>query len=297
VRFLALIAILISCSPISRAAEIEEEFKAILAEDNRALTEITKLIERNPRIIQSDSAQRDLMAADIRARLNRVRTLYSDFLRKHPDHTRARIAFGSFLTHLDDRQGAENQWRKALDNNPSNAAALNNIATHIGAIAVQNKLTTRIPEAFDALEKAIRLSPKEPLYRHNLATLLSLYRKIAAKHYRKSEKAITLRAITQLQVAAELSPEDFEIASDLAETYHDLSPIPLEKALKAWGRARDKAARVPEQDWTLLQRAILLASHDRLKEAETMLDAMDKQSHPDLSRKLRQAIANRRRTH
>ena len=277
------------------SATVEEEFRTILDEDNRALAQIAKIIDRNPELLKSDSARRDLMATDIRSHLNRVRNLYQAFLKKHPNHTQARVAYGSFLTHLDDRKGAENQWRKALDNDPSNAAALNNIATHIGAIALQNKITTRIPEAFSALDKAIKLAPKEPLYRHNLATTLSLYRSLAAKHYNKSEQQITRQALAQLEKALKLAPGNFEIAADLAETMYDLKPIPLKRAITAWNHAWQLTQVQAQRDWTLLQRAVLLGSHNRLDEAENMLDAMSGQSHGELTKKTRQAIAARRR--
>ena len=122
----------------------DERLNKILTADNTAITEIAGKIEKIRKAASPSVSEREQLTFRIRNRLDGIRQMYISFLEDHPNHAKARVAYGSFLTHIDDRRGALGQWQKALADDPSNAAALNNIATHIGTIAIQNKIHTRI---------------------------------------------------------------------------------------------------------------------------------------------------------
>ena len=62
-------------------------------------------IHNNLDRIQENETERDALALRIRDRLAPIRQQYLDFLKRHPQHARARVAYGSFLTHIDHRQG------------------------------------------------------------------------------------------------------------------------------------------------------------------------------------------------
>ena len=280
----------------ARAVESPDvQLKNILNADNAAITEIAGWIEKHKMALRSSTSEREHLTSRIRKRLQDIRQMYMSFLKDHPNHTKARVAYGSFLTHIDDRQGALGQWKKALADAPSNAAALNNIATHIGTIAIQNNIRTRIPEAFQSLEKAIALAPKEALYRHNFATTLSLFRLDAMRHYKISAREVTKRALTELERAMELATDDFEIAADRAETFLDIKPLPRQRALQAWKEARKRAKDRNQGDWVNLQVAIVHLKTNHLDAAEKNLNLVSKGSFQKLVRDLQTGLERKRK--
>ena len=275
----------------ARAADSPNvQLKNILTADNIAITEIAGWIEKYRKARRPSTSEREHLTFRIRKRVEDIRQLYLSFLKDHPKHTKARTAYGSFLTYIDDRQGALGQWKKALADDPSNAAALNNIATHIGTIAIQNNIRTRIPEAFQSLEKAIALAPKEALYRHNFATTLSLFRLDAMRHYKISVIEVTKRALAELEKGMELAPDDFEIAADRAETYLDIKPLPRQPALQAWEEARKRARHRNQVDWVNLQTAIVHLETNHLDAAEKNLGNISKGSFQKLVHDLQTAL-------
>src|SRR5204863_3558212 len=88
----------------------------------------------------------------IQERFEPVRKGYEDFLKRHPNHVKARIAYGSFLGDLNDEDGEQEQLEKALALETNNPAIYNNLANINGH-------TGDVKKAFDYYEKAIKLNP------------------------------------------------------------------------------------------------------------------------------------------
>lgn len=273
----------------------EVQFKKILMADNQALQDILGWIDEEKETLRTSPAARDRLALQIRTRLGEVRQQYETFLKAHPKHARGRVAYGSFLTNLDDREAARAQWKLALKNDPGNAAALNNIATHIGTISLRNEITDQLPTAFQSQQKAIRLAPKQALYRHNFATLLNTFPKEACTHLKLTERQLTQRALRELKTAMTLAPVDFEIAADYAETFLDLKPFPHARAIAAWKNAAALAKRPEEQDWAHLQMAVAHLKSSHWQEADFSLRRMRPGSHGPLVKQLKAAIAAQRK--
>ena len=269
------------------AATPDQELKHILKEDNTAITEITGWINLNLDRIRFNETEQQALALRIHDRLNGVRKQYLDFLEKYPKHTNARIAYGSFLTNIDNRQGAVDQWKLALTEDPENAAALNNLATHLGTIALQTNISEGIKEAFKAMDKALKIAPKVPLYHHNQATLLCSFPKAAATHYGENPQQIILRAILEYDTAIRLEPDNFEYVADRAEAFLDLKPFPYRRALSAWLKAQKLTTQQDERDWVYLQLAIVHYKAEKWESVAPVLDKMSGNSHKALSAKLR----------
>ena len=270
------------------AATPDQELKRVLKEDNIAITEITGWINLNLDRIRFNETEQQALALRIHDRLNAVRKQYLDFLEKYPKHTNARIAYGSFLTHIDNRQGAVDQWKLALAEDPENAAALNNLAAHMGTIALQTNIFEGMKEAFKAMDKALKIAPKEPLYHHNQATLLCSFPKIAATHYGENPQQIILRAILEYDTAIRLEPNNFEYVADRAEAFLDLKPFPYKRALSAWVKAQKLTTKQDERDWVYLQLAIVHYKAEKWGNVAPVLDKMSGNSHKALSEKLRE---------
>ena len=128
------------------------------------------------------------MSRRIRERLTPVGNAYEDFLKRHPDHARARVAYGSFLNDLHDEDGAQEQWEKALALNPKDPAVYNNLANLYGHIGPVKK-------AFEYYAKAIELNPREPIYYHNMGDTVFLFRKDAREFYGITEQQVFDKAL------------------------------------------------------------------------------------------------------
>ena len=268
----------------------EVELQSIFTADNTAITEVAKWIKENNTLIRTDPERRDQLAQRIRMRLDRVRKLYLAFLEKYPNHARARAAYGSFLTHLDDQQGALRELKASAKLAPFNAAVHNNIATHLGTIAVESDRHTRVGEMLDAYQKAIRLAPHAPLYRHNYTIALSLFQKEAAVHLQCTPREVIEEALKQITEALRLDPKNFEIAADLAETHHDFKPLPREKTLTAWKHAATLATTNDERGWAELQMAIVNIETNHFKEAKQHLEKVNVEIYTRLKQRLLSAI-------
>ena len=295
-RIITIITLYISLTLKGFSASPEGQLAKILQADNTAITEITGWIYQNLDRIRTNEAQRNALALRIHDRLNKVRQQYLDFLKQHPKHTKARIAYGSFLTHIDNRQGAIDQWKLALTKEPNNAAALNNLATHLGTIALQAAIGSGVEEALKAMEKAVILEPKQPLYHHNYATLLCSFTKDASNYYKISFNRVILKALKQYDIAMELDPDNFEYAADRAEAFLDMSPFIYKDALKAWNTALKISSTQDERDWVNLQITIAHYKARRWSRAATTLKKMSGEHHQPLMDQIQKAVTTKIKT-
>ncbi len=164
----------------------------------------------------------------IRDRFEPIRRAYDDFIKRHPDHARARVAYGSFLSDLQDEDGAQEQWEKALALNPKDPAVYNNLA---------NLLRPYRPgqEGLRVLRQSHRA---EPAGAHLLSQLrrppcICSARTPWSFTASPSSRFMTKRSSSTARPSSS-TPTNFPLASDVAQTYYGIKPLRLEDALKAW---------------------------------------------------------------
>src|SRR5262245_1548192 len=78
---------------------VEKEYAKILEADDAALAEIDGWIKESQETRaegENAAVQKSLLRARIDQRMATVTKAYEDFLLRHPKHTRARMAYGSF---------------------------------------------------------------------------------------------------------------------------------------------------------------------------------------------------------
>ncbi len=209
----------------------ELAYQRLLADDDAAQEEADRWI-REAKAFRAKGApfSDDALAARIEQRLAPVKKAYEDFLQAHPGHTRARLAYGSFLYETQEEELGVAQWEKARQLEPKNPAPWNNLANHYGHRGP-------VKTAFDYYDKAIELNPNEPVYLQNLATTLYLFRKDAMDAYHLSEKQVFDKALDLYRKALKLDPANFPLATDYAQSYYGIKPLRSEDALKAWNYA------------------------------------------------------------
>jgi tetratricopeptide (TPR) repeat protein len=215
----------------------------------------------------------------IRERFDPIRKAYDDFIKRHPDHARARVAYGSFLGDLQDEEGAQEQWEKALALNTKDPAVYNNLANLYGHLGPVKK-------AFDYYAKAIELNPQEPIYYHNFGTTVYLFRKDAMEFYGITEQQVYDKALGLYSKALKLDPQNFPLASDVAQTYYGIKPLRLEDALKAWTNTLAIAHDEIEREGVYLHFARLKLMADRFAEARAHLNAVTNDMYTVLKKRL-----------
>jgi tetratricopeptide (TPR) repeat protein len=257
-----------------------KEYKKLLEADDAAQAEADRWIRQNQ---EAATKGYGLSSAElqrrIRDRFDPVRAAYVEFIRLHPDHAKAHLAFGSFLNDLHDEEGAQEHWEKALALNPKDPAAYNNLAnlyTHAGPIK----------KAFEYYGKAIELNPQEPLYYRNLGDVVYLFRKDAGEFYQLTEQQLYDKALELYRKALKLEPDNFPLASDLAQTYYGIKPLRLEEALTAWTNTLAIAHDEIEREGVYLHFARLKLHAERFAEAHAHLNAVTNEMYAELKKRL-----------
>jgi tetratricopeptide (TPR) repeat protein len=259
---------------------VEKEYKRLMEDDDAAQAEVDEWIKDNQEAATRGAAvpTADLQRR-IRERFDPIRKAYEDFIKRHPDHARARVAYGSFLGDLQDEDGAREQWEKALALNSKDPAVYNNLANLYGH-------TGPVKKAFEHYAKAIELNPAEPLYYHNFGTTVYLFRKDAMEFYGISEQQVYDKAFGLYSKALKLDPQNFPLASDVAQTYYGIRPLRTEEALKAWTNTLAIAHDEIEREGVYLHLARIKLAAERFAEARAHLSAVTNDMYDVLKKRL-----------
>jgi len=259
---------------------VEKEFKKLMEADDAAQAEVDDWIKENDRAAAQGAG---VPSADLRRRIRErfqpIRNGYEDFIKRHPDHARARVAFGSFLNDFQDEEGAREQLEKALELNSKDPAAYNNLANLYGH-------SGPVKKAFECYTKAIELNPREPIYYDNFGTTVYLFRKDAMEYYHITEQQVFDKALELYSHALKLDPTNFPLASDVAQTYYGIKPLRLEDALKSWTNTLALAHDEVEREGVYLHFARLKLQADRFAEVHAHLDAVTNELYAVLKKRL-----------
>ena len=259
---------------------LEAEYQNLLKEDDRAQEEVDLWIRQDVASRDTREGQSSVtLQARVLQRLDPVRKGYEDFLTRHPGHTRARLAFGSFLMDLGEEDEAVTQMEKAREIDPKNPAAWNNLANHYGHRGP-------VTNAFAYYAKAIELNPAEPVYYQNLATTVFLFRVDATNYYRCTEQQVFDRSLELYRKALSLAPTNFVLASDYAMTFYGIRPARNEDALAAWEAALKIAPGAQEREGVHIHLARVQLNAGRYQEARRHLDQVSDPVYNDLKKRL-----------
>jgi tetratricopeptide (TPR) repeat protein len=192
----------------------EQELRNLMIADDTALDDVNAWMSTN-RIPPSDTNAMVGFREKITERLDGVKHGYQTFLRNHPDSARGFLAYGSFLNDIGEEDSAKVQYENSRQLDPKNPAVWNQLANYYGEAG-------GLTNAFAYYTEAIRLDPAEPVYYHNFATTVYLYRKDAREFYGINEQQVFDKALGLYQQAMKLAPDDLVLASDYAESYYGI---------------------------------------------------------------------------
>lgn len=210
---------------------VEREYLRLLELDNSAQAEVDRWITDNEKFGAVGAGDDPVaMRLRLRQRFEPVEKAYRGFLERNPKHFKARMAYGSFLGDIGREDEAKEEYLKARDLNPRDPAPWNNLANYYGH-------NSPVTNAFACYEKAIELNPNEPVYYQNFATTVYLFRMDATNYFRISEQQVFTKAMGLYRKALSLDPENFPLATDLAQTYYGIHPPRIQDAFQAWNDA------------------------------------------------------------
>ena len=258
---------------------VEKEFLRLEAGDDAAVEEIEKWSDAAgaASVAGRDQAQLSLRLR-VRERLDGVKKDYEEFLQHHPDYVRARLAYGSFLHQSGDPEGALAQWEKAGRLAPNNPAVWNNLGDYYEE--------NNVKKAFEYYSKAITLDPSQPLYYHNLAVCVYMYRTDAEEYWNISEQKVFDTALALYQKAMRLDPDNFILATDYAECFYGIRPPRLEEGLAAWNQCLKIAHDEVEREGVFIHLARIQLALNHFDESRRALDAVTNKMYSVLKNKL-----------
>ena len=265
----------------------EQELQQLMEGDDAALAEVDRWIQTNNVLAARGGGEtKEALNQRIRARLDTVRTNYNSFLRRHPDSSRGYMAYGTFLEDIGEEEAGKVQFENAAQLDPKNPAAWNNLANYYG----ENGALTN---AFADYARAIELDPSEPVYYQNLATAVYLFRKDARAFYGINEQQVFDKALELYRKAVQLDPDNFELATDYAESYYGIRPLRTNDTLVAWTNVLKVAHNDVEREavYIHLARVKTIAMH--FDEARTQLEEVTNDFYADLKRQLERNLVER----
>jgi tetratricopeptide (TPR) repeat protein len=247
---------------------VEQQYLQLLADDNAAQAEVDQWIKENQAFAAKGAAAPEgTLRLRIEQRLQRVNKAYESFLQAHPNHIKARLAYGSFLNDTRDEEGAAREWEKARELDPKNPAAWNNLA---------NIYSHRSPikKAFEYYQKAMDLNTNEPVYIENLAVCVYMFRKDAEEYYHLDETQVFDKALVLYRQAMKLDPQNFILASDYAQSFYGTKPPRYKDGLEAWQQALPLARDEIEREGVYVHLARIKMKLGDLPGAQRELDAV-----------------------
>jgi tetratricopeptide (TPR) repeat protein len=275
----------VSISNSNNAAE--KELDDLMAADDAAQTEVGKWIRDNNAFAEQGAGEsKEALNRRIMARLSVVRKGYEDFLQRYPNSASGHLAYGSFLNDIGEEKAAMLQNEKAVELDPKEPAAWNNLANY----CVENGLLTN---AFVDFAKAIELKPTESVYYENFATVVYLYRTDAKKFYHINEQQVFDKSLALYHKAIQLDPDNFTLATDYAQSYYGIRPFRTNDALVAWTNALQIAQNDVEREGVYIHLARTKTIAGRYAEARAQLVAVTNSLYANLRHTLESSIDQR----
>jgi tetratricopeptide (TPR) repeat protein len=259
---------------------VENDYYKILLDDDAAEKDVLKWSDDAEAFDKAaGSDPKVTLHLRIQQRLDGVRREYEDFLQSHPKHVNAHLAFGSFLNDTRDEDGAVKQWDAARLLAPANPAPWNNLANIYGHDGPVKK-------AFEYYSKAIDLDSNEPVYYHNLATTVYLFRKDAGEYFNLTEQQVYDKSLELYRKAIQLAPGDFVLFTDYAESFYGTNPPRWKDGLEAWTEALKVAHDEDEREGVYIHLARINLKLGRYDEARMRLNAVTNTAYAPLKNRL-----------
>ncbi len=269
---------------------VYRELRLIMVQDDRANDEVNTWV-KEAEAFEIKGAGTSQASLQLRAeqRFKEVQQLYKNFLEKNPNYAPGHLAYGSFLYDIHEENPAVKEWEKARELDPLNPASWNNLANHYGHRGP-------VTNSFSYYAKAIELNPAEVTYVHNLATCVYLFRKEAQEFYKITEPEVFDKSLKLYRQAMAITPHDFVLASDYAQSFYGIKPLRTVEALSAWNNALALAKTDLEKEGVFLHLARIEMNSGQFLQARSHLNLSTNVELHDLRQRLIKSLRNKEQT-
>jgi tetratricopeptide (TPR) repeat protein len=236
----------------------------------RADHELRQIISDQQAVFAAAEAAGDAFDPDnFRSQMQQLTQRYDRLLRINPNYVPGCVAYGLLLARIGmTREGAAFMYKaNELDDKlPVVKNQLGNFCAEEG----------RPLEAYIFYNAAIALDPREPLYYHQLGTLLAEARDIFLKEAPDMWSRSKIDGAMQAAFlqATELAPGDWRHAYRYGLSFYDLQTGEWEAALQFWETFETKLKSGVEQQVCRLHQARTLGELRRIKDAQAKLDSV-----------------------
>lgn len=259
---------------------VERDYRKLLLDDDAAEQDVNKWSETAESFAKAGAGDpKTTLHLRVEQRLDGIKKEYEDFVQRHPDHIKVRLAYGSFLNDRDDEEGAFVQWDHAHVLDPKNPAALDNLANYYGHRGPVRK-------AFEYYDKAIAIDPNQSVYYHNLAVTVYMFRADAREYYQLTEQEVFDKALELYRKAIKLDPDNFVLFTDYAESFYGTNPPRWQDGLTAWTQALKIAHDEDEREGVYIHLARINLKLGQYVEARASLNAVTNAMYDTLKNRL-----------
>jgi len=263
---------------------VEKELQRLMEQDDEAQAEADKWIRENQEFVAKGAGVPS-------ATLNqRIRARFEP----------VRKAYDEFIAHHPNHAGGRLAYASFLGDIGDEDGAFEHMdkARELDPKepAVWNNLANYyghngpVKKAFDYYAKAIELNPDEPIYYHNFGTTVFLFRKDATEHYGITEQQVFDKALELYSHALKLDPSNFPLASDVAQTFYGIRPPRNDDALRSWTNALSLAHDEVEREGVYVHFARIKTHAGRFAEAHAHLNTITNEMYADLKKRLARAL-------
>ncbi|MCX5772289.1 MAG: tetratricopeptide repeat protein [Candidatus Hydrogenedentes bacterium] len=206
-------------------------------------------------------------------RLQTVRQAYEYLLVQCPKNAHGHNYYGELLyDYFGEQAGALKEWNLAMSLDSQFSAPLNNLAIHYCHNG-QYQL------GFEMYDRALAIDPNHPDYLFNLAQAYLLYFPQVQELRKWKKTRVYKEAMKLSKKAAEVSPDDFELAQDYANNFYAAANFGIRadwaKAAKAWQASRNLARTDVERFFTWLNEGrVWIREGNKAKAAECLKEAV-----------------------
>jgi len=225
-----------------------------------------KGIAEHQRVVFADAAAqgRDMESADLKTRVEQIANEYESLLHDNPGFAPGYAAYGYMLRKVGLRKQAVAMLTKANDIDPEIPLVKNELGNYF---AEEGKPL----EALVYFQSAIKLEPREPLYRYQMGTLLHEARDDFIRSGEWTRASVDHSMQEAFRSAAELAPGRIEFSYRYAESFYDLKDPDWAAALGAWEGLEAHAQSGIERQTMRLHEANVLISMGKAGQARKVL--------------------------
>ncbi len=268
--------ILSACSSTQNIPTKNSEFETNYSQDTFTLSQkkLLEIIEEQKRFFSRASKKSKMAEAETASNARKLESLWEEYLARNPNDVEALILYGKFRRAVGDRENSYKIFQKADSLNPNLAVIKQQLCNHEAESGNYNS-------AYKNISKAVKLSPKNPVYWTQLAQLILVFREkmILDKSFTQDE--LDAQMLNAYAKALELQPNNLSAKKRYALCFYEVRKADWQMALSLWKEIENNSVFDFEKQTAKANQARILIELNKDQDAESLLKTI---TLPELSK-------------